>query len=78
MLAGAISAKLPTFVWNDVAVLENGHYIVHTLKPPLAQELVEAVMQNKIARVYIIIEGDVNVSTEEVTSIGIYSMGISG
>jgi len=33
--------------------LENGNYIIHTLKPPLAQELVEAVMQNKIATVYL-------------------------
>jgi len=32
--------------------LENGKYIVHTLKPPLAQELVEAKMQNKVATVY--------------------------
>ncbi|MFC1916211.1 Na+/H+ antiporter subunit E [Chloroflexota bacterium] len=32
--------------------LENGGYIIHTLKPPLAQELVEAKMQNKIATVY--------------------------
>jgi len=33
--------------------LENGNYIVHTLKPHLAEELVNAVVQNKIARVYL-------------------------
>jgi len=33
--------------------LENGKYIIHTLKPPLAQELVEAKMQNKVAKVYL-------------------------
>ena len=32
--------------------LEKGRYIIHTLKPPLAQELVEAVMQNKVAAIY--------------------------
>ena len=33
--------------------LEGGRYIIHTLKPPLASELAEAVMQNKIAKVYL-------------------------
>ena len=33
--------------------LEEGKYIIHTLQPPLASELVEAVMQNKIAKVYL-------------------------
>ena len=33
--------------------LEDGRYIIHTLKPPLASELAEAVMQNKIAKVYL-------------------------
>ncbi len=33
--------------------LENGNYIIHTLKPPLASSLVEGTMQNKIARVYL-------------------------
>ena len=33
--------------------LEDGRYIIHTLKPPLASELVEAVMQNKVAKVYL-------------------------
>jgi multicomponent Na+:H+ antiporter subunit E len=47
-LANSITLTPGTITVN----LENGHYIVHTLKPPLAQELVEAVMQNKIARVY--------------------------
>ena len=47
-LANSITLTPGTVTVN----LENGHYIVHTLKPPLAQELVEAVMQNKIARVY--------------------------
>ena len=32
--------------------LENGRYIIHTLKRPLAGELEDATMQNKIARVY--------------------------
>ncbi len=33
--------------------LENGNYIIHTLKPPLAQELADAVMQNKVATIYL-------------------------
>jgi len=33
--------------------LNNGSYIIHTLKPPLAEELVNAVMQNKVAKVYL-------------------------
>ena len=33
--------------------LENGNYIVHTLKPPLASGLVEGKMQGRIARVYL-------------------------
>ena len=33
--------------------LENGNYIIHTLKLPLAQSLADAVMQNKVARVYL-------------------------
>ena len=33
--------------------LENRNYIIHTLKPPLADELVNAVMQNKVAKVYL-------------------------
>ena len=33
--------------------LEDGRYIIHTLKPTLASELVEAVMQNKIAKIYL-------------------------
>jgi len=33
--------------------LEEGNYIIHTLKPPLASSLVEGNMQNKIARVYL-------------------------
>ncbi|HUV75140.1 MAG TPA: Na+/H+ antiporter subunit E [Dehalococcoidales bacterium] len=33
--------------------LEDGKYIIHTLKPTLASELVEAVMQNKIAKIYL-------------------------
>ena len=32
--------------------LEKGRYIIHTLKPPLAQELVDAVMQNKVTAIY--------------------------
>ncbi len=32
--------------------LEDGEYIVHTLQPPLAQGLVDAVMQNKVAKIY--------------------------
>ena len=33
--------------------LEKGNYIIHTLKPPLAQELIDAVMQNKVTRVFL-------------------------
>ena len=33
--------------------LEDGNYIIHTLRPPLAQGLVEASMQNKVAKVYL-------------------------
>jgi len=33
--------------------LEDGNYIIHTLKPPLASSLVEGKMQNKIAKVYL-------------------------
>ena len=32
--------------------LEKGSYIVHALKPSLAQELVDAVMQNKVTAIY--------------------------
>ena len=32
--------------------LENGKYIIHTLKPPLTRELAEAKMQNKVAAIY--------------------------
>jgi len=35
------------------ASLEDGNYIIHTLKPPLASGLVEGRLQNKIARVYL-------------------------
>lgn len=47
-LANSITLTPGTITVN----LENGNYIVHTLKPPLAQELAEAVMQNKVAKVY--------------------------
>ena len=33
--------------------LENGRYIIHTLKRPLAGELEDATMQNKITQVYL-------------------------
>ena len=33
--------------------LEDGNYIIHTLNPPLAQELADAVMQNKVAKIYL-------------------------
>ena len=33
--------------------LENGNYIIHTLKPPLASGLVDGTMQSKVARVYL-------------------------
>ncbi|MBU2536654.1 MAG: Na+/H+ antiporter subunit E [Chloroflexota bacterium] len=33
--------------------LEDGNYIIHTLKPPLASGLVEGKMQNRIAKVYL-------------------------
>ncbi len=32
--------------------LEKGRYIIHALKPSLAQELVDAVMQNKVTAIY--------------------------
>lgn len=32
--------------------LEDGNYIVHALNPTLAQELANAVMQNKVAKIY--------------------------
>jgi multicomponent Na+:H+ antiporter subunit E len=35
------------------ASLENGKYIIHTLKPPLASGLVEGKMQGRIAKVYL-------------------------
>lgn len=47
-LANSITLTPGTITVN----LENGKYIVHTLKPPLAQELTEAVMQNKVAKIY--------------------------
>jgi len=34
------------------ASLENGQYVIHTLKRPLAGELEDATMQNKVATVY--------------------------
>ena len=33
--------------------LEEGNYIIHNLKPPLASSLIDGVMQKKIARVYL-------------------------
>jgi len=33
--------------------LEDGNYIIHTLKPPLASGLVDGTMQSKVARVYL-------------------------
>jgi len=33
--------------------LENGNYIIHALKPPLASGLVDGTMQSKVARVYL-------------------------
>ena len=33
--------------------LEDGNYIIHTLKPPLASGLVDGTMQRKVARVYL-------------------------
>ena len=33
--------------------LEDGNYIIHTLKPPLASGLVDGTMQGKVARVYL-------------------------
>jgi len=35
------------------ASLEEGNYIIHNLKPPLASGLVEGTMQNKVAHVYL-------------------------
>ncbi len=47
-LANSITLTPGTITVN----LENGEYIIHTLKPPLAGELVEAIMQNKVAAIY--------------------------
>lgn len=33
--------------------LENGNYIIHTLKPPLAGELEDGTMPNKVAHIYL-------------------------
>ncbi len=33
--------------------LEDGNYIIHNLKPPLASSLVDGTMQNKVAHVYL-------------------------
>jgi multicomponent Na+:H+ antiporter subunit E len=33
--------------------LKKGNYTIHTLKPPLAQELIDAVMQNKVTWVFL-------------------------
>jgi len=35
------------------ASLEEGNYIIHNLKPPLASSLVEGTMQNRVAHVYL-------------------------
>jgi multicomponent Na+:H+ antiporter subunit E len=35
------------------ASLEDGNYIIHNLKPPLASSLVDGTMQNKVAHVYL-------------------------
>ena len=48
-LANSITMTPGTITVN----LEDGHYIIHTLKPPLAQELADAVMQNKVAKIYL-------------------------
>ncbi len=48
-LANSITLTPGTITTN----LEEGNYIIHTLKPPLAQGLVDAVMQNKVAKVYL-------------------------
>ena len=48
-LANSITLTPGTITVN----LEDGHYIIHTLKPPLAQELADAVMQNKVAKIYL-------------------------
>lgn len=47
-LANSITLTPGTVTVN----LENGKYIIHTLKPPLARELAEAKMQNKVAAIY--------------------------
>ena len=81
ILAGAISTKMPTFVWNDVGVYRIRTNVYRTSLvtafPLTIDTGIPLIGSIKIARVYIIIEGDVDVSTREVTSIGIYSMGIS-
>ena len=47
-LANSITLTPGTVTVN----LENGKYIIHTLKPPLTRELAEARMQNKVAAIY--------------------------
>ena len=82
ILGSAIATKIPTLVWNDVVVLKIRSNVyrtsIVTAFPLTIDTGIPLIGSIKIARIYIIIQGDVNVSTEEVTSIRIYSMGISG
>jgi len=48
-LANSITLTPGTITVN----LEEGNYVIHTLKPPLAQGLADATMQNKVANVYL-------------------------
>ena len=82
ILAGTIITKMPTFVWNDVGVYKIGTNVYRTglitAFPLTIDTGIPLIGTINIARVYIIIEGDVNVSTGDVSSIGIYSIGVSG
>lgn len=82
ILAGAISTKMPTFVWNDVDVYSIGTNVyracIVSAFPLTIETGIPLIGDVNIARIYIMIEGDVNISTRDVTSIGIYSIGISG
>ena len=48
-----LANSIPLTPGTITTSLENGRYIIHTLKRPLAGELEDATMQNKIARVYL-------------------------
>jgi len=81
ILASAISTKMPTLVWSDVVVYKITSDIyrtcIVTAFPFTIDTGLPIIGSINIARIYIMIEGDVNISTKDVTNIGIYSMGVS-